>query len=315
MDDAHPQPWALLLRHRDVALAVLLRRTASLTEAEDCVQEAMVRLGRGADLDTGRARTLLLRTALRVAAEHRRASARERAAVVLLAGSAAAEVVSPEELAARRAEVVRALAAVEQLPRRERQVLLLQLAGFSVAEVAGRVGISYKSVEGALTRARARVRLILGGLAVWVADRMRRAGSSRGEAAATTVAALLLLLPSPHLGLDRHPQPQDMATPPPQLATVPADPAGVAASAPAKAPRRDGMSTPDRPAPVPALALPGHFHYDPTIVDTGTLGIPGIVQWGVRVHGSPPDPTKLDAMSVVERCLHPNTDPNAASPC
>jgi RNA polymerase sigma factor (sigma-70 family) len=336
LDDAHHQPhaplrgddaqppgagsWELLLRHRDVALAVLLRKTGSLAEAEDSVQEAIARLGRRADLDAGRARALLIRTAKGIADDNRRAAARERAAVVRLAGSAAAEIVTPEELAGQSAEAARVLAALEQLPRRERQVLRLQLAGLSVAEIAARVGISYKSVEGALTRARARVRLILGSMLAWLAERLRRAGSSRGETAATTVAALLLLLPSLHPGLDRHKRAHRPATTPPQLAVAPAPPGGFPAMAPAHPPRHDDMwLPPSRPAPAPAPARSPESHtpapYDPVIIDTGKIDIPGVIQWRVRVHGAPVPSDFLTPDPWVSCVRRANPSPSSGGLC
>jgi RNA polymerase sigma factor (sigma-70 family) len=314
LDYTHGRSWELLLRHRDVALAVLLRRTGSVAEAEDSVQEALARLGSRADLDAGRVRALLVRTALGIAAEHRRTATREQAAVVRLAGGTAAQIVSPEALAAQRAEASQLLAAIDALPRRERQVLQLQLSGLSVAEMAARLGISYKSVEGALTRARARVRLILGGLLAWVAERLRRLASSRGETAATTVAALLLLVPSPHRPLDARPPRHGVTAAPPQAAAMPDPPGPAAKAGPVRSSRhgvlptlRDAPPTPDRAPGKPAP-------YDPTIVDTGTIGIPGLVSWGVRIHGNP-DPTKLDPVGGIQRCLaNPNTDP-FTGPC
>jgi len=74
-------------------------------------------------------------------------------------------------------------------------VLLMRLRGFSVGETAALLGLSYKSVEGLYTRARARVRLALGGLLAWIGLRLRRVASSRGEAAVATVAALLFAGP------------------------------------------------------------------------------------------------------------------------
>ena len=190
----------MLLPHRELAVAMVLRSTGDPAEAEDCVHDAMLRLVRREDLDPARVRSLLVRAALHIAIDHRRSAGRRQSAVLRLGGGAAAEVTSPEQVLAERTEAERLLAAVDRLPRRERQVMLLRLAGLSVAETARRLGISVKSVEGAYTRARARVRLLLGGILAWLLDRIRRT-ASRGETgvaagtavamAATTVVALV----------------------------------------------------------------------------------------------------------------------------
>jgi RNA polymerase sigma-70 factor (ECF subfamily) len=195
LDDAEQHTanarWAMLLPHRDLALGVVRRATGSMPEAEDCVHDAMLRLVRRSDLDPTRVRSLLVRAALHIAIDRHRAATRQQVAVVRLGGGAAADVVSPEQVAAQRAEAERLLTAIDSLPRRERQVMLLRLAGLNVAETAARLGISTKSVEGAFTRARARVRYLLGAMATGGCDRTRRMGSARGEVAATAVAVLL----------------------------------------------------------------------------------------------------------------------------
>jgi len=201
VDDSNDQSraraarWAMLLPHRELAVGMVVRATGDLAEAEDSVHDAMLRLVRRSDLDPSRVRSLLIRAALHIAIDHRRATARQQSAVVRLGGDAESFAVSPEQVVTQRADAARILTAVDGLPRRERQVILLRLAGLSVAETAARLGISAKSVEGAYTRARARVRYLLGAAFAWVMERLRRAASPRGEALATTVAALLLLGP------------------------------------------------------------------------------------------------------------------------
>jgi len=188
--------WEMLLRHREHAVTVVRRKYGDRAEAEDCVHDAMLRLAGRDDLDPERLHSLLTRTALNIAVDHRRARRREERAVVRLGGGAMAEAVSPEDLLAERTETERLLATTDELPRRERQVFLLRSAGLSPGEVARFLGLSYKSVEGAYTRARARIRMLLGGVLAWLATRLRRVNSSGGEAAAlATVAALLLVGP------------------------------------------------------------------------------------------------------------------------
>jgi RNA polymerase sigma-70 factor (ECF subfamily) len=278
LDDADDQArvraarWAMLLPHRELAVGIVSRTTASLAEAEDCVHDAMLRLVRRDDLDPARVRSLLIRAALHIAIDHRRAAAREQSAVVRLGGGFESDVVSPEQVLSRRAEADRVLAAVDSLPRRERQVMLHRLAGLSVAETAARLGISAKSVEGAYTRARARVRFLLGAVLAWVMERLRRSASPRGEAVVNTVAALLLLGPGWVQGGDDRPP----------LSSVPS-PSGAQAHA---------GTAPDARTPPGSQRTPGHD-------DQPTAGQPPPggsrpeppTQHGPRLHNPPPNAT------------------------
>lgn len=180
--------WGMLLPHRELAVAMVLRATGDIAEAEDCVHDAMLRLVRRADLDPARVRSLLVRAALHIAIDHRRAAGRRQTAVLRLGGGAAAAVTSPEMELAQREEAERLRAAIDRLPRREREVMLLRLAGLNVAETARRLGISVKSVEGAYTRARSRIRLLLAGIVAWVLERIRRHSTQGDMVAATTIA-------------------------------------------------------------------------------------------------------------------------------
>jgi RNA polymerase sigma-70 factor (ECF subfamily) len=252
---------------------MVLRATGSLAEAEDCVHDALLRLVRRDDLDPARVRSLLIRAALHIAIDHRRAAARQQSAVVRLRGGADSDVVSPEQVLAQRAEAARVLAAVDSLPRRERQVMLLRLAGLSVAETAARLGISAKSVEGAYTRARARVRYLLGAAFGWLADRLRRSGSPGGEAAATVAAAALLLLgPGSH---------DDVRGPLP------------VANAPARAPRAGAHVDARAESARPAASRPGADR-DPLGPERHPAASPRAPQSsrpGWKAHNPPPDTT------------------------
>ncbi len=167
--------WEILLPHRAAAVSAVRRATGSIAEAEDFVHDAMLGIAGRADLDPKRVRSLLIRTALQIADQDRRAALRQRIALVRLRGGADSAVVSPEQVHADRVEAQRAVAAIAELPRRERQVLLLRIRGLTVMETAERLGLSAKSVEGAYTRARARMRLLAGTVLAWLAERLRRA--------------------------------------------------------------------------------------------------------------------------------------------
>ena len=189
----------MLERYREQAVAAVQRVVGDPAEAEDCVQEAMLRLVRRGDLDPGRVRSLLARAATHIAIDRRRSRHRqERAVARLRAAAATREAPSPEDIAGEHADVERAMAAIDSLPRRERQVMLMRLSGLSPSETAQRLGLSYKSVEGAYTRARARVKLFLGGALAWLVARLRRLAAPGGEAFASAVAVLVIAAPLWH---------------------------------------------------------------------------------------------------------------------
>jgi RNA polymerase sigma factor (sigma-70 family) len=274
-DDERAARWEMLLPHRELALGMVLRATGNLAEAEDCVHDAMLRLVRRSDLDPARVRALLVRASLHIAIDHRRAATRQQTAVIRLGGGAAAEVVSPEQVVAQRAEVARVVAALDSLPRREREVMLLRLSGLNVAETAARMGISYKSVEGSYTRGRARMRHLLAVVVAGVVERLRRAASPGGEMAATTVAALLLLGGPGAGGAAAGEQPTDLprggAHRPVPLAVASTPPPTVSAPN-APEPEQPPGTTP-RPRPPRTLAphlrlptwQPGSPHPDATV--------------------------------------------------
>ena len=192
----------MLEPHRAQAVAAVRRLAGAAVDAEDCVHDAMVRLVPRDDLDPERVRALLVRTATHIAIDRLRAQRRAQRAVARLAIDAETRVVSPEEMVTDREQVHRVLAAVDRLPARERQVMRMRLAGLSIAEMSKLLGLSTKSVEGATTRARARIRLMVGGAVAWLVERMRRASSPRGEAFAAVVAVLLFAGPLWHHASD-----------------------------------------------------------------------------------------------------------------
>jgi RNA polymerase sigma factor (sigma-70 family) len=190
--------WLMLDSHRDEAIAAIRRRFGDTADAEDCVQDAIVRLVQRGDLDPDRVGSLLIRTALHIAYDRLRAQRRQELAALRLGGDAASEVVSPEKVVADRADVARVMNVVDTLPEREQAVMRMRLAGLSVGETARLLGVTYKSIEGTYTRARARIRLVLGTALAWLLDRLRRTPHQPGEAFAAAVAVLFFAAPFWH---------------------------------------------------------------------------------------------------------------------
>jgi len=173
----------------------------SSSEAEDAVQETLLRAWRGADRFEGRSalRTWLYRIATNVCFDTTKARSR-RAVPVAQAADLAAECAEPDpaELAQMRANARLALVAtVGELPPRQRAVLLLrEVLSWRASEVAELLGTSVAAVNSALHRARAALDCVDPDRLPPITDRPRRELLDRYAAAfhADDVDALTALV-------------------------------------------------------------------------------------------------------------------------
>jgi RNA polymerase sigma-70 factor (ECF subfamily) len=169
--------------HRRELTGYCYRMLGSVFEAEDAVQETMIRAWRAQDGFEGRSsvRTWLHRVATNVCVDMLRGRKRRALPMGLVPSSSAdttdigpllpestwvlpvpdarvlGEHTDPARLAAQRESVRLAfVAALQHLPARQRAVLLLrEVMGWSAAEVADLLGATVVSVNSALQRARA----------------------------------------------------------------------------------------------------------------------------------------------------------------
>jgi RNA polymerase sigma-70 factor (ECF subfamily) len=160
-----------LEQHRRELTGYCRRVLGSSFEAEDAVQETLVRAWRNFDRFEGRAtlRSWLYRIATNVCADMMRRPQRRARPMDLGpltddaplgagrgpgsgAGLAAGD---PAEMAASRETIVSALTALQRLPSRQRAVLILrEVLRWKAAEVAELLGVTVASVNSALQRAR-----------------------------------------------------------------------------------------------------------------------------------------------------------------
>jgi len=184
------------------ALVRLARRTG-LTEAdaEDCVQEAILKVVPRADVDEARMGSLLATVVKRRAIDlHRRAEAAARASRRLQT-VASCEAEAPDVALCDRAEAEWSASLVAGLPELQRQVLLARAEGRSWSEIARELSTSVKAVESAVSRARASVRLAIAstlGIGLALARRWRQSSTvvAGGTAAIVLIAATVPLLHS-----------------------------------------------------------------------------------------------------------------------
>ena len=161
--------------HRAELIGYCARMLRSPVDAEDAVQETMVRAWRGYDRFEGRSalRTWLYRIATNVCLDLLSGSGRRALPIDLGPGAAAEspdsrprgraatvpepEPADPADVAVLRDEVRRALdAALWRLPPRQRAVLILrEVVHWRAQEVADLLGVTVVSVNSALQRARA----------------------------------------------------------------------------------------------------------------------------------------------------------------
>ncbi|MGC0328752.1 RNA polymerase sigma factor (sigma-70 family) [Streptomyces sp. SAI-170] len=190
--------WQTMWRHREQLLKVARRRSMSQEDAEDAVHEAMLRAAERPDLDDDRLPAWLTTVTMRLCVDRYRQVSREaevhRSPTLLAPGP-----VPVEEAVCDRAEARWLARRSGELPARQAEALRLKSEDLDVSQVAVRMGLSYRTVESLLARARRTLRNSLAGtlgLALFLLGRGRpRPGVVATSAAATLVVAGFALLP------------------------------------------------------------------------------------------------------------------------
>lgn len=150
--------WDVIAGHRERLMRLVRRRLPNVQDAEDCVQEAMLRAAAYDDLDPERVGPFLTSVALRLCVDHYRELERSRRLLRRAADVRAPEM--PDEGVCDKDFGRWLLSQVHLLRGRERQVVLARAHGISTLEFARMHQISVKAAEGAFTRGRARLRLV-----------------------------------------------------------------------------------------------------------------------------------------------------------
>ncbi|WP_031170304.1 RNA polymerase sigma factor [Streptomyces durhamensis] len=186
--------WQRMWSHREQLLKVARRRSMSREDAEDAVHEAMLRAAERPDLDDERLAAWLTTVTMRLCVDRYRQVNREaevRTSPTLVAPGP----VPIEEAVCDRAEARWLARRSGELPTRQAEALRLKSEDLDVSQVADRMGLSYRTVESLLARARRTLRASLAGtlgFALFMIGRGRlRAGGKAQAVAATSAAATL----------------------------------------------------------------------------------------------------------------------------
>ncbi|WP_426568235.1 sigma-70 family RNA polymerase sigma factor [Streptomyces canus] len=199
--------WQRMWCHREHLLKVARRRSVSLEDAEDAVHEAMLRAAERPDLDDERLAAWLTTVTMRLCVDRHRQVSREaevhRSPTLVEPGP-----VPVDEVVCDRAEARWLAVRSGELPARQAEALRLKSEDLDVSQVAVRMGLSYRTVESLLARARRTLRNSLAGtlgLVLFLSGRgrPRAGGHAQAVALASTAATLVVAgfaLPHVHDG-------------------------------------------------------------------------------------------------------------------
>lgn len=204
-DEAAHLRWQRMWGHRDQLLKVARRRSMSAEDAEDAVQEAMLRGAQHAHLDDARMGAWLTTVTMRLCVDRYRQVNRE----AQVSGSRTLTAPGPvpvEEAVCDRAEAKWLAYRSKELPARQAEALRLKSEDRDVGQIAREMDLSYEAVESLLARARRTLRNSLAGtlgLGLWLIGRGRdQVGQAGGHAqavaaasAAATLAVVGLVVP------------------------------------------------------------------------------------------------------------------------
>ncbi|MEU6572346.1 sigma-70 family RNA polymerase sigma factor [Streptomyces sp. NPDC046805] len=191
---AADERWQRMWSHREQLLKVARRRSMSLEDAEDAVHEAMLRAAERPDLDDERLGAWLTTVTMRLCVDRYRQVNRE-SAVRASPPLHAPGPVPVEEAVCDRDEARWLADRSGELPARQAEALRLKSEDLDVGQVAVRMGLSYRTVESLLARARRTLRASLAGtlgILLFLIGRARPRLTGRAQAvvAVSTAASL-----------------------------------------------------------------------------------------------------------------------------
>ncbi|MFE7545617.1 sigma-70 family RNA polymerase sigma factor [Streptomyces platensis] len=189
--------WQRMWSHREHLLRVARRRSMSVEDAEDAVHEAMVRAMENPHVEDERLGAWLTTVTMRLCVDRYRQVRRE--AEVGTRSTVTPHAIAPvDEVVCDRAEAKWLANRSGELPARQAEALWLKSEDLDVGQVARKMGLSYRTVESLLARARRTMRSSLAATLAtgfWMCWRGRpRLGSGAQVATVASTAATLAAL-------------------------------------------------------------------------------------------------------------------------
>jgi RNA polymerase sigma factor (sigma-70 family) len=188
--------WERMWSHREQLLRMARRRSMSLEDAEDAVHEAMLRAAERPDLDEERLGAWLTTVTMRLCVDRHRQVNREaevhRSPTLIAPGP-----VPVDEAVCDRAEAKWLAVRSGELPARQAEALRLKSEDLDVGQVAVRMGLSYRTVESLLARARRTLRASLAGtlgFVLFLLGRGRQGLGGKAQTVAITSTAATLVV-------------------------------------------------------------------------------------------------------------------------
>jgi RNA polymerase sigma factor (sigma-70 family) len=282
-----PPGWADFLAYRERLLRIARSRTANHMDAEDVVQEALLRAAENQEkLDKDRMPGWLTAVTARLSVDSHRRRERETRHW----GRAPRDPAPPgvEEEVSERDWAVWVARHLDRLPPRQRAALLLKAEGHDTGAVARELGVSYKSAESLLARARRTLRSLLlpattGVAVVWQAVTRLTGRSTRATLLASASAGIITLSALVVIHDDVLPHRAPVAVAPVPTPSGPTPPSERQSRRP---PVPDGQTPgtapvvpappPDTPTPSPAPSLPVPLVPPLPSVPLPTLPIPPV---------------------------------------
>ncbi|MFI7405294.1 sigma-70 family RNA polymerase sigma factor [Streptomyces sp. NPDC049541] len=260
---AADERWRRMWSHREQLLRVARRRSMSQEDAEDAVHEAMLRAAERPDLDDDRLGAWLTTVTMRLCVDRYRQVNRE-AEVHTSPTLIAPGPVPVEEAVCDRAEARWLAVRSGELPARQAEALRLKSEDLDVSQVAVRMGLSYRTVESLLARARRTLRASLAGtlgfvLFLFGRGRLRAGGKAQAVAVTSTAATLVVagfVLPYALDGGHPATTPPPAASPAPGKAAEMVRPASAGHTPTAKARERSTSASTPSTAPHKGSLLP-----------------------------------------------------------
>lgn len=171
--DGDPQAFGeLVRRHRDRLWAVAIRTLGDREEAADAVQDALVSAYKAAERFRGDAAVTTWLHRIVVNACLDRARRRQARPTVPLPETETGQVaMRSAQQPADSDTALTVRAALQQLPDEQRiPLVLLDMQGYSVAEIAAMLGVAEGTIKSRCARGRARLAIILGHLRIPPSD-------------------------------------------------------------------------------------------------------------------------------------------------